>query len=413
MEIFLRPIDTQELGRGTIMWAMKRAAIICVAVFTAASAEGSPLSRARTQEGYALAYDLQFAECYRVLAEAVTADPLDPAPRRAIAAVTWIEMLFAQGVATFEAFTGELSKGDIARPAAPPLLASRFHSAIKQARSLADQQLARGDTADAQYQVGATAAVSALYQATVEGRALGAFSEGRRAVSAMERARGHDHDHHEAALILGMSAYTVSTMSWPVRVVARVSGLSGDREAALRLLKEAATPGAATETDALLLLMIIDNREGRPAAASERLVYLERLHPKNRLLWLNHGASALAAHQPDEAEQVLPQGMTGRNWDAPPAVLGETALWFAHRGTARAQLRRGLDATSDLQRGLASNPRDWVRGRIHGELGDLALTAGDRAGAQRQFEAALDFSGRGGDKPEMDEAKRKLSALRR
>jgi hypothetical protein len=388
------------------------AGVFCAVVIVTGAADGSPLSRTRTQEAYALAYDLQFEECYRVLAEAVSADPLDAAPRRAIAAVTWIEMLFAQGVATFEAFTGELSKGDIARPPAPPQLASRFHSAIRQARALADQQLGRGDTADAQYQVGASAAVAALYQATVEGRALGAFTDGRRAVSALERARGHDAGHHEAALVLGMSAYTVSTMSWPVRMVAKVSGLSANRESGLRLLREAATPGAATESDALLLLMIIDHRDGRPADARERLVFLQRKHPKNRLLLLNHGASALAAQHPEEADQVLSKGIADARWEAPPAVLGETALWFAHRGRARARLHRPAEARSDLERGLAANPRDWVRGRIHGELGDLALIAGDRAGAEKQFEAALNFCARGGDRSEVDDAKRKLSALR-
>ena len=60
-------------------------------------------------------------------------------------------------------------------------------------------------------------------------------------------------------------------MSWPVRVVARLGGLTGDREAALALLAEAATPGSDTESDALLLLIIIDTREGRPVDAIEPL----------------------------------------------------------------------------------------------------------------------------------------------
>lgn len=390
------------------------AAMACAAMGLAAGrADGSPVSRARTQEGYALAYDLRFAESYETLAQAARADPLDPAPRRAVAAVTWIEILFAQGVATFEAFTGELSKKDIVRPATPPLLASRFHDAIDQAKALADRQLAGGDNADAHYQVGATAAVAALYRATVEGRTLGAFSEGRRAVAAMERARERDGGKRETALILGMSEYTVSTMSWPARMMARLSGLSGDREAGLKLLREAATSGTETEADALLLLMIVDHREGRPADALARLRQLQRLHPRNRLLWLNHGASALAAHQPAEAEEALSQGIAGRDWDAAPEVLGEGALWFAHRGAARAQLHRTADATADLQQGLASNPRDWVRGRIHGGLGDLALTAGDRARARLQFETALNFSERGSDAVAVAEARRKLRALQR
>ena len=76
--------------------------------------------------------------------------------------MTWIEILFAQGVATFEAFTGEISKGDVVRPAIPPLLAARFHRAIEEARGLAEQQLAQADDADAHYQIGATAVLSAL-----------------------------------------------------------------------------------------------------------------------------------------------------------------------------------------------------------------------------------------------------------
>jgi tetratricopeptide (TPR) repeat protein len=383
-----------------------------IAVF-AARVDGSPLSRARTRAGYALAYELQFADCYDALAHAIRADPRDPAPRRAIAAVTWIEILFTQGVATFEAFTGEISKRDVIRPTTPPLLVERFHRTIGEARSLAEQQLAHADDADAHYQVGATAALSALYGATVEGRALGALNQGRRAVSAMERARERDRGKRETALILGMSQYTISTMSWPVRTLARLSGLSGNRETGLALLREAATHGTETETDALLLLMIVDNREGRPTDALQRLSYLQRLHPRNRLLWLNHGATALAASQLHEAERVLSPGIAGHDWDAGPPVLGEIALWFAQRGTARARLRRDSDAVADLHRGLLSDPRDWVRGRIHAQLGDLALTAGQRTQARQEFEVALDFSERGGDRVAVKEARQKLSALKR
>jgi tetratricopeptide (TPR) repeat protein len=375
--------------------------------------DGSTLSRARTNAAFALAYDLQFEACYEMLADAVAADPRDPAPQRAIAAVTWIEILFAQGVATFEAFTGEISKGDVSRPDTPHTLAARFERAIGEAKALADQQVAGTDDADGHYQVGATAALSALYRATVQGRTLGAFNEGRRAVNAMERARARQPGRRETALVLGMSQYTVSTMSWPVRTLARLSGLAGDRDAGLALLQEAATPGAETESDALLLLMLVDNREGRPADAMQRLTSLQRMHPRNRLLPLNQGAAALAAGRPLEAEAVLSPGIAAQGWDAMPVVLGEQALWFAHRGTARVRVGRSTEAALDLQRGLASTPRDWVSGRIHLQLGDLALSAGDRSRARREFDLALEFSRRAGDAPAVADVKRKLRALAR
>jgi tetratricopeptide (TPR) repeat protein len=389
------------------------AAAVCVLVAAGASpAAASPRSRDRTLQGYALAYDLQFVECYEVLADAVKADPNDPAPRRAIAAVTWIEILFAQGVATFESFTGEISKGEVERPEAPPALTDRFKRAITEAVSLAERQLAAADTKDAHYQLGATAGLLALYKATVEGSILGALIERRRAVNAMEDVRARDPKNREAALILGMSQYTVSKMSLLVRTAARLGGLSGDRTKGLALLQEAAAPGAETETDARLLLMIVDHREGHPGDAAERLAALERAHPRNRLLWLNQGASAIAANQAKVADEILSKGITHWN-DTGPVVLGELAMWLGHRGTARASLQRNAEAVADLERGLASQPRDWIRGRIHGQLGDLALAAGDRAQARRHFAAAIEYSGRGGDRASEDRAEQKLRVTKR
>ena len=157
-----------------------------------------------------------------------------------------------------------------------------------------------------------------------------------------------------------------------------------------RLLQEAAAPGAETETDARLLLMLVDHREARPADAAQRLAALERAHPRNRLLWLNQGASAIAAKQPQAADEMLSRGIT--NWtDTGPVILGELAMWLGHRGTARASLKRNAEAVADLERGLASEPRDWIRGRIHGQLGDLALAAGDRVQARRHFAAAIEY----------------------
>ena len=81
-------------------------------------AAGWPASR----QGTLQAYTLRVQACS--LGRRMTASGLLPRPThsirrhmRAIAAVTWIEILFTQGTATFEAFTGEISKGDVVRPA--------------------------------------------------------------------------------------------------------------------------------------------------------------------------------------------------------------------------------------------------------------------------------------------------------
>ncbi len=124
--------------------------------------------------------------------------------------MTWIEILFAQGVTTFEAFTGGISSDDIARPAPPPMLVARFQHAIGEATALAERQRALADSADAHYQIGATAALSALYRSTVEGSSLRALTDGRRAASAIERARAREPRRRETGLVLGPVASQIN-----------------------------------------------------------------------------------------------------------------------------------------------------------------------------------------------------------
>jgi tetratricopeptide (TPR) repeat protein len=376
-------------------------------------AEASSASRQLTAEALRDAYNLEFPACYARLDEAARLDPGDPAPPRAIAAVTWMEILFSQGAATFEAFTGQASKKDVIRPVPPLELVSRFKSQIARALQLAEARLARVGDADAHYQMGATTALSAIYYATVEGRTTGGLREGRRAVKEMELARKLAPARHETGLVLGISEYTISTLSFGYRFVAGIVGLSGDRDEALKRLEEAASPGAETEADALLVLMVIHNREGNRALAAERLARLQARFPHNRLLWLNAAATAIEARQFDTAERQLTDGFAARDIEAPPAVTGEHALWLLKRGTARAALGRAADAVADLTKVLVTRPRDWVRARAHVELARLAIARHAVDAARRELDLAVEFGVRGGDGDAVDTARRLLKQTQR
>jgi hypothetical protein len=112
-------------------------------------------------------------QAHSIFAEAHRVDPRDPAPTRAIAAVTWMELLFAQGVATFEAFQGDASGDHVRRPTVEPALATRFLGSFGDAIQLAEQQGAVTPAdAGALYQLGASTGLLALYRGT--GRATSA-----------------------------------------------------------------------------------------------------------------------------------------------------------------------------------------------------------------------------------------------
>ena len=314
------------------------------------SAEASPLSRELTREGFGRAYELDFLESESLFKRARDADPSDPAPARAMAAIAWMQILFAQGVATFEAFVGDASDDTVQRPAVDHTLAAAFSENAAEAIALSKRQVPADETGiDAQYQLAASTGLLALYRATVEGRTWAAFVEGRRAVRIMERVRERQRNHRECALILGMYRYAVSTLSWPKRMLAKAAGMPGDRDGGIELLEFASTPPADTATDASLLLTVVYNRERRYSAAMQHLERLRERHPGNRLLVLNAAATALAASRPADAAKTITEALAvGPRFDQ-PAVLGERAMWFYLRGAARTALGEP-GAAEDLQR---------------------------------------------------------------
>jgi tetratricopeptide (TPR) repeat protein len=369
------------------------------------SAQASTRARDLTRRGFAEAYELNFPESIAIFAEARRADPGDPAPARAIAAVTWMEILFAQGVATFEAFQGDASGDSVYRPTVDRTLTTRFLTSANEAIQLAEQRSAAApaDT-DALYQLGASTGLLALYRATVEGRTWAAFVEGRRAVRTMERVRQQQKDHREAALILGMYRYAVATLAWPKRMLASAMGMPGDRTEGIALLEVAAAPTAETATDAALLLVIVYNREGRHADAMRYLRQLRERHPANRLLALNAAATALAASDLATAAATITAALAKQpNFDQ-PKVLGEHAMWYYVRGAARVALK-DAQARDDLRQALASGPRDWIRARTHLELATLALQFGDERQAKVELEAAERYGRLGSDHVVIDRAK--------
>ena len=301
-------------------------------------------SRTLTREGYRLAYALQFSTSRAVLEMACQADRHDAAAPRAIAAVTWMEILFAQGAATFAAFDGDASPDDVTRPVVPADLRERFSRHIERAVQVAETGVAnRPQDVDAQYQLGATRGLLALYRGTAEGRAGAAFNDGRHAVKTMTRILQKHPGYREAALIPGIYRYAVSTLSWPKRMVAAAAGMPGDRDGGILMLETAADSQADTATDAALVLMIIYNREGRHSDALRHLTQLQLRHPENRLIRLNIAATALAASRHVEAERRITAGLRDE-----PGLRRATGCWRA--GAVVLHAGSGTDGTRATRR---------------------------------------------------------------
>jgi tetratricopeptide (TPR) repeat protein len=376
-----------------------------------AAQEPDAVRRARAAalmaQGVELGYNLDHAAALAAFGEAIAADPTDPAPYRLAAATTWITLLFGQGVITVEDYLGD-ARADLHRAVPPVGPAAAFHQTIRRAIALSEDRLRRQPSdADAHYQLGAAFSCLASYIATVEGRVLGSLSPARRAYRAHERVLQLDPGRTDAGLVIGMYGYAVSDLPAPMRLLARLAGLRGNSRAVTLVEQAARHPGDA-QPKALFALILLYNRQRRYADALQVIGELQRRFPRNRLLWLEAGGTALRAGRLHEARAALEEGLARLSHDPRSRAAGEEARWRYVYGAALAALRdRGADR--ELRAALASATRDWLRGRIHLELAGLAAAAGDRPRALDEYRQAERLCRQDGD----DECAGEAETLRR
>lgn len=366
-------------------------------------------ARALRLEAFELAYNLDHDEAVALLRRAVELAPEDPAAHRSLAAVLWLNMLFKRGSVTVDHYMGSIHKAQVALQKPPPDMDAAFRSHVASAITLAERRVsAAPKDPQAHFDLGAAVGLRASYIATVEGGLGAGFRAARRAYDEHERVLELDPSRKDAGLIVGTYRYIVSSLSLPVRMMAYVAGFGGGKERGLRMLQEAAASRGETTTDALFALALINNRERRFDEALKALAELRRMYPRNRLVVLEAGATALRAGRGAEAERLLSEGIAMLEKDTRPKIPGEVALWHYKRGAARALAQRTDPAIEDLRVATTSGGQPWVAGRAHAELSKLSLARGDRQEAAAQATRAESLCRQGNDPPCVEESRRLL-----
>jgi tetratricopeptide (TPR) repeat protein len=241
---------------------------------------------------------------------------------------------------------------------------------------------------------------------------LGAFRAAREAYDEHETVLALDPKRKDAGLIVGTYRYIVSALSLPIRWMAYVVGFGGGKERGLRMIEEAAAYRGDNEEDARFALILLYNRERRYDDALKELAVLRERYPRNRLVWLESGATCLRAGRAADAERFLTDGIARLASDERQRMFGEEALWYYKRGAARRALGRASDADADLRKALASEGRKWVYGRSQLELGKIAVSAGKSDAARAAFRQAITLCDSDNDGATADEARRLLNGVR-
>ena len=373
----------KQLGpaRACRRWVI--ALLSIAAVSTPRPALATADSKALRREAFTLAYNMDHDQALARLRQAVRDDPSDAAAHRALASVLWLHMLFVRGAVTVDHYLGSFSRTQVELSKPPPDLDAEFRRHVARAIELAEAKtrVAPRD-AQAHYDLGAAVGLSASHTATVEGKMFAGFKAARRAYDEHEKVLELEPTRKDAELVVGTYRYVVSTLSLPLRMMAYVAGFGGGRERGIQALAEASVSGDEARTDALFALVLIYNRERLYDKALQALTRLREMYPRNRLVVLEAGSTALRAGRAADADRLLSEGLTLLARDTRMRMPGEEALWKYKRGAARAALNQLDAARTDLNAAVAPGAQDWVRGRASVELARLAIRTGDRPGGR-------------------------------
>jgi len=393
--------------------AARTTAAAVLLAFTAGAARANPRSEALRAEASRYIYNLDREEGLARYREAIAADPEDAAAYRGLATALWLSIALRRGTMTVDDYLGRVAKPNTLPVPVPADVAAAFNAAVDKAIDLARKRLQKNPRdADAHYQLGAAIGLRASYTATVDGAVMNAFRAARQAYDEHEQVLALDPHRKDAGLIVGTYRYLVSALSLPVRWMAYVVGFGGGKERGLAMIEEAAAYGGDNQEDARFALVLIYNREHRYDDALRTLAALRDRYPRNRLAWLETGATLIRAERPADAERFLNDGLARLAGDRRERMFGEDALWHYKRGLARSRQGRSADAEADLRQALTVQGRNWVYGRTHLELGKLASKRSERAAARTEFQTAVNLCEKDNDPGAAVEARRWLNSVR-
>ena len=380
--------------------------IAAFVIFLSAHPTSHSYERDLRTEALEYAYNLDHDQAVALLRKAVAEAPGDAAPRRTLASVLWLNMLFSRGAVTVDHYLGSFTRTRVALKNPPADMAAEFTRMVTEAIAIARRRIEQspGDP-QGYYDLGAALGLEASYMATVEGKVMAGFQAARKCFDAHERVLELDPKRNDAAMVVGTYRYLVSTLPIHMRWMAYVVGFGGGKDRGIGMLERAAAGQGEARTDAMFALVLVYNREKRYDDAFRILRQLRELYPRNRLVVLEHASTALRAGRAAEAETMLTEGLARLARETRPRIPGEEQLWRYKRGAARAALKRS-DAIDDLQAATSANAQSWVAGRARVELAKLALQRGDRTAATSEAKQAETLCQNGNDPVCVEEARK-------
>jgi len=255
--------------------------ILCLALPAAAAPEDQTAS---LDEGYRHLYNLQFTEAHQTFARFSREHPADPMGPVSDAAVYLFSEFDRLRILQSEFWVHDEPLMDFHKPAADPAVKRQFEEALDRGQRLADAALAK-DASDPNALLAATlrTGLHSDYLALIEKRHLAALSDVKQSRMIAERLLAGHPEYYDAWLAVGVENYLLSLKPAPVRWLLQATGARTDHDTGVAKLRLTAEKGHYLLPFARLLLAVNDMRENLPSHAKEKLQWLAREYPGNRL----------------------------------------------------------------------------------------------------------------------------------
>lgn len=235
--------------------------------------------------------NLEYAESKEQLRHFLAADATNLRAWNYLAIATLYEEMFKRGVLESRVYG---QGGDVFKPskvAVTPEFQQELLGTLAKAQAVAQERL-KSDPSDqdAMYWAGVTHGTRATYHFALRKEYMPALHEATEAYKYHRDLLKLNPRFVDAYLIVGMNNYVVGSLPWYIKVLAALTGRSGNRAEGLQQVKRAEKEGHFAREDAQLMLAVLYQREKRYAEALALYQEMAHSYPRNYVLQYELGS---------------------------------------------------------------------------------------------------------------------------
>lgn len=366
------------------MRLLPRPALLALLVLLAGARglAAAPAAAQLLQQGYDHFYNLEYDQALRAFEQLRRLEPNAPSAWNHIAQVVLYREMYRIGGLESQLY----GHGDpfLEEKLPPPSAQAEHDFEQNNARALELAQAAvsaHPNDAHARYDLAAAWALRGTYDFVLQRSYFGALKDALKARKQADQARRLDPRFVDPLLIVGAQNYIAGSLPWTVKVLASLTGYSGNKQQGVEQIRAVAQHGEHGRTDALILLAVIERRDGWNRQVIPVLQQLQTMYPRNVLFAVEEAEATEAAGLHDAALQEYEAILDRTRRGAPGYQQAPLDKVWYDIGNIHRLFTRDPDAVAAYRQALAA-PRAQLRYRQAAAL--AAAQVLDRMGQRQQ-----------------------------